>query len=97
MSAKPKNTHTASSFDDFLKQEGLFNEVHAKARERVFAEQREGVVAIEAGPISPSKRAALPYGLLNGKLKVKIGFDDPLPDDLVISATNPITQPGHSK
>lgn len=30
-----------------------------------------------------AKRAALPYGLLKGKLKIKADFDDPLPDDFV--------------
>jgi prevent-host-death family protein len=30
-----------------------------------------------------AKRKALPYGLLKGKLKVKAGFDDPLPDDFI--------------
>jgi hypothetical protein len=97
MPAKPKNPHIGSSFDDFLKCESLFNEVHAKARERAFAEQHEGVVANEAAHISPAKRAALPYGLLEGKLKVKIGFDDPLPDDLVPGVTNSITQPERSR
>ena len=29
------------------------------------------------------KRNALPYGLLKGKLKIRAGFDDPLPDDFV--------------
>ena len=29
------------------------------------------------------KRKALPYGLLKGKLKMRAGFDDPLPDDFI--------------
>ncbi len=29
------------------------------------------------------KRKALPYGLLKGKLKIRAGFDDPLPDDFI--------------
>ncbi len=30
-----------------------------------------------------SKKTALPYGVLKGKLKIKPGFDDPLPDDFI--------------
>ena len=29
------------------------------------------------------KRKALPYGILKGKLKIRAGFDDPLPDDFI--------------
>ncbi|TAG82793.1 MAG: type II toxin-antitoxin system Phd/YefM family antitoxin [Burkholderiales bacterium] len=30
-----------------------------------------------------AKRNALPYGLLKGTLKIKEGFDNPLPDDFI--------------
>ena len=36
-----RNPHTGSNFDDFLKQENLFEEVHAKALKRALAEQIE--------------------------------------------------------
>ena len=36
-----RNPHTGSNFNDFLKQENLFEEVHAKALKRVLAEQIE--------------------------------------------------------
>ncbi len=32
-----RNPHTGSNFDDFLKQENLFKEVHAKALKRALA------------------------------------------------------------
>ena len=31
------------------------------------------------------KRKALPYGLLKGKLKIRAGFDDPLPGDFIVA------------
>ena len=36
------NPHTGSDFDDFLKEEGVYEEVQAKALKRVLAEQIEG-------------------------------------------------------
>ena len=36
-----RNVHTGSSFDDFLKDEGVFEEVQAKALKRALAEQLE--------------------------------------------------------
>src|SRR6266478_6231685 len=36
-----RNVHTGSRFDDFLKQEGIFEEVQAKALKRVLTEQLE--------------------------------------------------------
>ena len=36
-----RNPHTGSNFDDFLKDEGVFEEVQAKALKRVLAEQIE--------------------------------------------------------
>lgn len=38
---KRMNPHSGSSFDDFLKGEGMFDEVHAKALKRALAEQIE--------------------------------------------------------
>jgi antitoxin HicB len=38
--AKP-NPRTGSSFDDFLKEQGIYDEVHAKALKRALAEQIE--------------------------------------------------------
>ena len=35
------NLHTGSRFDDFLKEEGIYEEVQAKAIKRVLAEQLE--------------------------------------------------------
>ena len=34
-----RNPHVGSSFDDFLKDEGMFEEVQAKALTRTLAEQ----------------------------------------------------------
>ena len=34
-----RNPRTGSSFDDFLKEEGLYEEVHAKALKRALTEQ----------------------------------------------------------
>ena len=36
-----RNQHTGSRFDDFLKEEGIFEEVQAKALKRALAEQLE--------------------------------------------------------
>jgi antitoxin HicB len=36
---KKRNPHIGSSFDDFLKEEGIFEEVQAKALKRGLAEQ----------------------------------------------------------
>ena len=36
-----RNPHTGSRFDDFLKEEGIFDEVQAKALKRALAEQIE--------------------------------------------------------
>lgn len=37
--AKFTNKHTGSSFDDFLKEDGIFEEVQARALKRALAEQ----------------------------------------------------------
>ena len=48
-----RNPRTGSRFDDFLKEEGMFEEVQAKALKRALAEQLEesnaGGEADEAG------------------------------------------------
>ena len=38
---KQANPHSGSSFDDFLRNEGIFDETHAKASERARSEQIE--------------------------------------------------------
>ena len=49
----------------------------------------EEIVIAKAGkPVArlssvDAKRKALPYGMLKGKLKIRAGFDDPLPDDFI--------------
>ena len=55
--------------------------------ERV-SEGEEIVIAKSGKPVArlssvETKRKALPYGLLKGKLKMRAGFDDPLPDDFI--------------
>ena len=42
---KRANAHRGSSFNDFLKDEGMFDEVHAKALKRALAEQIEDSMA----------------------------------------------------
>jgi antitoxin HicB len=42
---KRTNPHTGSSFDDFLKADGIYEEVHAKALKRALAEQLEDSMA----------------------------------------------------
>jgi hypothetical protein len=39
------NPHTGSRFDDFLKAEGIFDDVQAKALKRAFTEQLEDGIA----------------------------------------------------
>ena len=39
------NPHSGSSFDDFLKDEAIFDEVHTKALKRALAEQIEDSMA----------------------------------------------------
>ncbi len=43
-------THRGSNFDDFLKEEGLFEEVQARALKRALAEQLDD--AMQAGKLS---------------------------------------------
>jgi hypothetical protein len=80
MRKRLSNPHTGSSFDDFLKADGLYEEVHAKARERAI---EESAASAEAHSLN-TKRKALPYGLLKGKMQVKPRVDDPMPDDMAL-------------
>lgn len=50
--AKPNkvNPHTGSDFDDFLKSEGIFEEVQARALKRALAEQLDE--AMQSGKLS---------------------------------------------
>lgn len=50
------NTKTGSSFDDFLEEEGILEEVSARAQKRLFAMQVEDVM--RARNISKQKLAA---------------------------------------
>ena len=43
-----KNPHTGSSFDDFLKEDGIYEEVTATAIKRVLARQIEHEMAVNA-------------------------------------------------
>lgn len=43
---------------------------------------KNGKPMARLSPLKPVKRV-LPYGLLKGKLKLRAGFDDPLPDDVI--------------
>ena len=52
-----RNLHSGSNFDDFLKEEGIFEEVHAKALKRALAEQIEE--SMQAANISKVKMAEL--------------------------------------
>jgi antitoxin HicB len=44
------NPHTGSSFDDFLKEDGIYEEVQARALKRAFAEQLEE--AMQSGKLT---------------------------------------------
>jgi antitoxin HicB len=49
---KKRNPHTGSSFDDFLKEEGIFEEVQAKALKRALAEQiQESMSAVKISKV----------------------------------------------
>jgi antitoxin HicB len=45
-----RNPHTGSSFDDFLKEDGIFEEVQARALKRALAEQLDD--AMQSGKLS---------------------------------------------
>lgn len=54
-----RNAHTGSSFDDFLKEEGIFEVVQAKALKRALAEQlEEGMQAAMLTKLGMAKRMA---------------------------------------
>jgi len=52
-----RNPHVGSNFDDFLKEEGMFDEVQAKALKRALAEQIEE--SMRAANISKLKMAEM--------------------------------------
>ena len=52
-----RNPHAGSNFDDFLKDEGMFEEVQAKALKRALAEQIEE--SMQAANISKVKMAEM--------------------------------------
>jgi antitoxin HicB len=54
---KKRNPHIGSNFDDFLKEGGIFEEVHAKALKRALAEQIQE--SMSAAKISKVKMAEL--------------------------------------
>ena len=52
-----RNLHAVSNFDDFLKDEGMFEEVQAKALKRALSEQIEE--SMQAANISKVKMAEM--------------------------------------
>ncbi|MEA2882338.1 MAG: hypothetical protein QOH32_1594 [Bradyrhizobium sp.] len=62
---KKKNPHIGSSFDDFLKQEGIYEEVTALAIKRVLARQldalmrKQGISRTELAKTMKTSRAQL--------------------------------------
>jgi hypothetical protein len=44
-SSSSYNPHQGSNFDDFLKEEGIYDAVHAKALKRALAEQLTSAIA----------------------------------------------------
>jgi hypothetical protein len=52
-----RNPHTGSRFDDFLKDEGIFDEVQAKALKRALAEQlEEGMTAAKLTKLEMARK-----------------------------------------
>jgi len=52
-----RNPHTGSDFDDFLKDEGVYEEIQAKALKRVLTEQLEdGMQAAKLTKVSMAQR-----------------------------------------
>ncbi|WP_372523250.1 Fis family transcriptional regulator [Sulfuricaulis sp.] len=53
------NPHTGSNFDDFLKEEGIYEAVQAKALKRALAEQlAEGMEATKLGKAGMARKMA---------------------------------------
>jgi predicted XRE-type DNA-binding protein len=53
------NPHSGSRFDDFLKDEGIFDEVQAKALKRALAEQlEESMEAVKLTKLEMAKKMA---------------------------------------
>ena len=46
--ASHTNIHAGSKFDDFLKEEGIYEEVHARALKRALAEQLDDVTLVKS-------------------------------------------------
>ena len=54
-----RNVHTGSKFDDFLKEEGIFEEVQARALKRALAEQiEESMQAAKLTKLDMARRMA---------------------------------------
>ena len=54
-----RNVHTGSRFDDFLKEEGVFEEVQARALKRALAEQiEESMQAAKLTKLDMARRMA---------------------------------------
>lgn len=52
-----RNPHTGSRFDDFLKEDGVFDEVQAKALKRALAEQiEEGMTAAKLTKLEMARK-----------------------------------------
>ena len=67
------NPHTGSSFDDFLKEDGIYEEVQARALKRALAEQLDD--AMQSGKLTkvnmaPSTRTLSANGSRNAPLFV---------------------------
>jgi hypothetical protein len=53
------NPHTGSSFDDFLKEDGIYEEVQARALKRVLAEQLDDAMqSIKLSKVNMAQRMA---------------------------------------
>lgn len=73
------NPHTGSSFDDFLKEDGIFEEVTAKALKRALTEQlRDGMVERSINKVAMAKRMETSRSQVDRLLdpdNLKIQFD----------------------
>ena len=69
---KRTNPHSGSSFDDFLKDEGMFDEVHAKALKRALAEQIEDSMAsAKLTKVAMAARMATGVPQANGQIAIE--------------------------
>ena len=67
---KKRNPHIGSNFDDFLKEENIFEEVQAKALKRALAEQIQE--SMSAAKISKVRMAEL---MSTGRSQLDCGRD----------------------